>query len=323
MIREEVAKSVFPVLEDQAQEKGKSDGSVSIGGEPAEAILQDHTPDGPPATKIRPFSHFHPAHPAHQNGTAEANGAKAELAKANSVVKEESLSDTQWPTALIAATAAAQRWKQLRQVNEEKKKERDPKNLNECERNTIRIPRIFNGFPREDKVRQFCFHVYRSPLWSAFFLIVAASNAISIAVAPSLVADFNSGHNGESANSKAALFANVFDLICFFVLTFEIMIGVVAVGFWGGPRTWLRATHYHKLDFATWVVALLEYVALAVYGVNGVNLRPFRMLRFLRPVSNVCRTGPCCLASGTARAGQPGPMLWRCAERMGVRGDRL
>eukprot|EP00961_Rhodomonas_salina_P147958 1992185-Rhodomonas_salina.2 len=55
-------------------------------------------------------------------------------------------------------------------------------------------------------------------------------------------------------------------------------------------RTWFRVTHYHKLDCATWVVAMLEYVALAAYGVNGVNLRPFRMLRFLRPVSCPTRT---------------------------------
>lgn len=154
-----------------------------------------------------------------------------------------------WPTSLIAAKATVDRWTKLRRKNELKHKNRDPDTLQECVRASLTINGVFKGFSRENTLRQRFFRIYKSPVWSTFFLIVAAANAVSIAVAPALVADFNSGNNGESNTSNAAVFANVFDLLCFFVLTSEIIIGIVALGGWDGPRYALLSICY-KLDNA-------------------------------------------------------------------------
>jgi len=135
---------------------------------------------------------------------------------------------------------------------------------------------LFGGFTHQSMIRRKCFDVHKSPFWGSFFVLVTLANASVIAVRPSLSPDFNSAASGTSNNSTSL--SEAFDFFCVAVLFCEVLSGCIAFGFYD----WIHSD-YHKLDFAALLVVALEYGASA-YGENALILRPFRILRILRPL---------------------------------------
>lgn len=143
----------------------------------------------------------------------------------------------------------------------------------------ISMTLFFGGFTRKSPFRMKCFEIYNSSSWAGFFFTVTLANCIYIGIAPAVSdAEFDTGP-GISAGE-------IFDYICVLILVAEMFSGCVAIGAFEGDHTWLRCSNYHKLDLIVLMVTVSEFIA-SIYGVRGLTLRPFRLLRVFRAVTTV------------------------------------
>lgn len=139
----------------------------------------------------------------------------------------------------------------------------------------VSVPMFFGGFSRRSPVRMKCLMIYNSHGWQIFFVLVTILNSIILAIAPELATN-GTGNN----HTPSAL--EIIDYACVGVLTFEILVGIIALGFFSGETTWLRISDMHALEFAVFVLIIVEYVC-AAFGVDStVTLVPFRLLRILK-----------------------------------------
>jgi hypothetical protein len=150
---------------------------------------------------------------------------------------------------------------------------------------------FFGGFSRNNFIRKRCFEIHTSAVWSIFFLIATFTVTIYIAILPELqkATSLQASASVELGEGPARVvrWYDVFDFLSASVLFFEVLTGIIALGFCGGSNTWFETTHFHKLDLIVSIEVIAEYVATFVYGLSGVTMRPFRMLRAFRAITRV------------------------------------
>mmetsp|Transcript_42872 Transcript_42872/g.135198 ORF Transcript_42872/g.135198 Transcript_42872/m.135198 type:complete len:1863 (-) Transcript_42872:2108-7696(-) len=142
----------------------------------------------------------------------------------------------------------------------------------------VSCPYFFGGFNRRSLIRQQCFEIYKSVKWSTFFLMVVLSNSIYIALYPAYI-DFRNG-------STFARSFQIFDGLCFAVMLFEALCGIIACGLYSAESTWLRSTDMHKIELFIITVTGVEYLG-KLLAYPFLNLRAFRLLRIFRILTKI------------------------------------
>mmetsp|Transcript_3722 Transcript_3722/g.9015 ORF Transcript_3722/g.9015 Transcript_3722/m.9015 type:complete len:2275 (-) Transcript_3722:103-6927(-) len=145
---------------------------------------------------------------------------------------------------------------------------------------------LFGGFSRKSVTRLKCFDVYKSPSWSTFFLVVTMANSIFISILPEISAESASSSFSVGEPRQISWLDSV-DVASAVVLFFEILVGCIALGFWGAPTTWMRSSDFHKLDMFVLLVTISEYILAFGFGITGVTMRPFRLLRVFRAITTI------------------------------------
>ena len=167
------------------------------------------------------------------------------------------------------------------------------------------MPFFFGGFSRQSPVRMKCFQMFNSVHWKAFFIAVNLANCIYIAAIPEWnVQAFNDELRlnqsrraspeflsqrrllGAAAAAGATIInaENIFEWSCILVIVFEVLVGSIAVGFVRSERSFLRSSHFHKLDAAILLFAIVEYVLIYTQGITYFSFRSFRLLKLLKPL---------------------------------------
>jgi hypothetical protein len=130
--------------------------------------------------------------------------------------------------------------------------------------------------------------VYNSPAWSFFFVGMSLMNAVYVATVPEyqynlILANSQNGIRMPTDSSDILMY---FDFLCLSVSFVEVLIGSIAIGFVREKTCWLRCSEYHGLEFVILLCTITEYFA-AWKGVQGQTLRPFRLLRVLRSITQI------------------------------------
>ena len=142
---------------------------------------------------------------------------------------------------------------------------------------------LCGGLKRTNPFRRLCYETFTSARFNAFSLVVTFLNSIYIALAPDLKSG-SSGTSNELAGLQTTLF--YFDIVCACWMAFEVFLGVISYGCFRSPSTYLRNSGFHKLDAACVIITVSEFFA-AMLGLPNITLRPFRMLRFLKPLCKI------------------------------------
>lgn len=143
---------------------------------------------------------------------------------------------------------------------------------------------LWGGCSRTSLLRMKCFDVYKSTSWSTFFLCVTLANSIYISILPELIDDSQAQLKGVK---RQVTWLDAFDFLSAAVLLFEVATGIIALGFSGRPNTWLHVSDFHKLDLLVLAVTIAEYVGIFVFGLKGVTIRPFRLMRIFRAIIRI------------------------------------
>ena len=105
-----------------------------------------------------------------------------------------------------------------------------PKTLDDAEQHVLSL--IFGGFSRQSLLRIKCFEIMRSGAWQGFFYVNTLLSCILAAVVVEM------GYVG----SSRVVFLEVLEIYFNCVFAFELLIGIVALGLFNGPTTFLRVT---------------------------------------------------------------------------------
>jgi len=122
-----------------------------------------------------------------------------------------------------------------------------------------------------------CFSFFKSKYVNIFLQVVWLSNIVFIAVSPDMNRLVFRQILQMSVLEQLSLGFNVF---CVFLLSLEILSGIVAIGL----KRWLVISVYHRLDLAIFLVCVLEGVG-GVFALQLPTLRPFRILRVFKNIS--------------------------------------
>lgn len=161
------------------------------------------------------------------------------------------------------------------------------------------------GFKRTSPFRRLCYETFTSTRFIAFSLIVTLLNSIYIGLAP----DWKGGarrSSHELVNLEESLF--YFDIACTCWMALEVFLGMISYGCYRSPSTYLRNSGFHQLDAMCVMISVLEYLA-DMLGLPNFTLRPFRMLRFFKPLCKIQMFGGVKNIMGTLREGFPQLMI--------------
>eukprot|EP00960_Hanusia_phi_P041225 754897-Hanusia_phi.AAC.2 len=107
---------------------------------------------------------------------------------------------------------------------------------------------------------------------------VVLSNSIYIALYPA----FEEFRNG----STFARSFQIFDGMCFAIMVFEAVCGMIACGLYSADNSWLRSTDMHKIELFIISVTAVEYLG-KLFSYAFLNLRAFRLLRIFRILTKI------------------------------------
>lgn len=162
-----------------------------------------------------------------------------------------------------------------RRPSQEQRVTGEPKTLDDAV--PLSCPLLFGGFSRRSPIRQKCFEIQNSTMWASIFLLVTLANSLYIAMGPEIIPE---------ERNQTTILLEYFDYACVLVLAFEVVVGSIALGFVRSEITYLRCSDFHKLDFIVLIVTITEYIA-RYFDVQGVTLRPFRLLRVFRAITRI------------------------------------
>jgi len=152
----------------------------------------------------------------------------------------------------------------------------EPKTLEET--TPISCPWLFGGLSHRHPIRQQCFAIRKSMAWQTFFLGVVVTNNLYITLAPEY--SKSRDENGYRVITPAEWW---FDFVCVLIMGFEVTCGIFAYGMFKGNFTYLRCSVFNRLDFACFLLTVLEYAG-AYFDYPSLLSRSFRMLRIFRPM---------------------------------------
>ena len=143
----------------------------------------------------------------------------------------------------------------------------------------VRSTTVFSGFSRDGLFRRASFAIFTSLHWKVFQALAILVNTVSIAYG----ADATKEKDLKNFDMPRSLWI---DFLCTAVLFLDIFLGAVALGFYGGPGTWLRCSRYHQLDFAVLLTSAANLSLSWVFG-QGDNLveftlRPLRLVQIFK-----------------------------------------
>lgn len=148
---------------------------------------------------------------------------------------------------------------------------------------TVSCPWMCGGFSHKSWVRNVCFGIYSSRYLQNTFQLIWISNVIFIAVSPTL--NRLIFHEVFLMNTTE-LVSLGYNGICVLVLFIEVTSGVIVLGLLRGPSAWLGVSVFNKIDLVVLLVCILEGVG-AIFSIPVPTLRPFRMLRVFKNVSQL------------------------------------
>jgi len=105
------------------------------------------------------------------------------------------------------------------------------------------------GFSRESLIRSLCFEIFKSKYWRMVHVVSMIINCVSIAYGSNPTAGMDLG--------KFELPRSLWiDFVCSGMLTCEILVACIAIGFAGKPSTWLRCRY--SICVCVWVCVFVR-----------------------------------------------------------------
>ena len=287
-VRQIIADALRENMVADSQSPGKTPKSIrAIASLPSPHSSRLQADESPAASKRHPTeSHDREAQVNHYPGVMSASTHEHALLEESKVEKQDG--EQKQNTESQAVTTEKTRQSTVQRASQPEEQAPDivetqgiPRTLQEC--TEISCNWFFGGFKRASPLRRLCFNTIHSILFSTISMLITVANSMYIALAPGLKNNDGEVDEGLKNLEDALLW---FDIACAGFLGFEILLGIIAYGFYRSPSTYLRNSGFHQLDFACFWVAMLEYLAIYL-GLPNFTLRPFRMLRFFRLICKI------------------------------------
>jgi hypothetical protein len=103
---------------------------------------------------------------------------------------------------------------------------------------------LFGGFSRENAFRRLCFWIYRNPVFSAIFQLTNLANATLLTMYPEWfgtnVVTLDNPTMEVNVTEDTLRIVKYFDMACVGILFLEVLVGIIALGFFRHSSCWLR-----------------------------------------------------------------------------------
>ena len=127
-----------------------------------------------------------------------------------------------------------------------------------------------------------CCRIQKSKCCDIIFELVNLANCLSYLVLSELYLESFNKYESTVGIEISSVFS-VIEYVSLFTLLKEIIVGCTALG----STRWLRKSHFHKIDFATFMLTILDYILVYAASATYFPFRLLRLFRLLRPVLRI------------------------------------